>query len=109
MVSNQERRAPVVLRIYSGSTAGFVPPPVYIGIRLCVLPETRPVGFCLAGKRDGFILGERTSRRSVLPVPAPPRRAPPRPNPPVVCPGFGLDRFFYILAALIDDERRIYL
>ena len=44
------------------------------------------------GDRDGYPLGEATHRRSVLPRIAPPlRRAPPRPDPPVVCPDLGFD------------------
>ena len=37
LVSSQERRAAVVLGMNRGSTAGFDPPSVYIGIRLFVL------------------------------------------------------------------------
>ena len=47
----------------------------------------------LEGTTDGRLLGEPFCRRPVLPGPAPPlRRALPQPEPPVVCPGFGLDR-----------------
>ena len=49
----------------------------------------------LGGARDGCLLGEPTRRRPVLPVPAPLRRPAVRrpPDPPVICPGFGLDKF----------------
>ena len=78
------------------STAGFVPPSVYIKFSLFVLPGIRPGGYSfdrLESKRDGGLLAEPTRRRPVLPVPAPPsRRAPPRPDPGVLCPGFGFDK-----------------
>ena len=41
-------------------------------------------------------LGEQFCWRTVLPDPAPPPRRAPRRDPPVVCPGFGLDRLIYI-------------
>ena len=45
------------------------------------------------GKRNGCFLGKPTRRPPVLPRTAPPlRRAPPRPDPPVLCPGFGFDK-----------------
>ena len=48
----------------------------------------------LEGKRAGRLLGEPRCRRPILPCPAPPLcRAPPCPDPPVVCLGFGFDRF----------------
>ena len=37
LVSSQEQRALLVPRLNRGSTAGFVPPSVYIGFRLFVL------------------------------------------------------------------------
>ena len=47
----------------------------------------------LEGTRDGCVLREQTRRRPILP--GPPRPAAPacaaRPDPPVVCPGFGFD------------------
>ena len=96
LVSSQERRAAVVPRINRSSTGYRVPPSVYMGFRLFVLPKRRSgqLSSMPGGKRDGCLLGEPTRRRPVLPGPAPPpRRAPPRPDPPVVCPGFGLERF----------------
>ena len=38
------------------------------------------------------LLGEQFCWHPVLPDPAPPPRHAPRPDPPVVCPGFGLDK-----------------
>ena len=46
----------------------------------------------LGGTRDACLLGVLFCRRPVLPGPAPPPRRAPRPDPPVVCPGFGFDR-----------------
>ena len=46
-------------------------------------------------QEGGLSLGQidPTASRPVQPrLPSPPRRAPPRPDRPVVCPGFGLDR-----------------
>ena len=43
--------------------------------------------------KDLLFLGEQFCWHPILPDPArPPRRAP-RPDPPVVCPGFGFDRY----------------
>ena len=47
----------------------------------------------LEGGRDDCLLGELFCRHLVLRGPAPPPRRAPRPDLPVVCPGFGLDRF----------------
>ena len=50
-------------------------------------------------ERDPCFLGEQFCRHTVLLDPtssARPRRAP-RPDPPVVCPGFGLDRYYCLL------------
>ena len=58
----------------------------------------RRVFDALGGTRDACLLGELFCRRPVLPDPAPPPRRAPRPDPPVVCPGFGLDRFFRVQA-----------
>ena len=54
--------------------------------------------FCnsLKGKREAWFLGDQFRWHPVLPDPARPRRAP-RHDPPVVCPGFGLDKFPDIL------------
>ena len=50
--------------------------------------------FCeaLRGTWVACLLGELLCRRPVLPIPAPPPRCAPRPDPPVVCPGFGFDK-----------------
>ena len=53
----------------------------------------RRVFDALGGTRDACLLGELFCRRPVLLGPAPPPRRAPRPDPPVVCPGFGLDRY----------------
>ena len=44
-VGIQERRALFVLLVNRWSTAGFVPPPVYIGIPLFVLAQGCTIGF----------------------------------------------------------------
>ena len=52
----------------------------------------------LGAKRVGCLLAGSSQQRHVLPSPAPPhRRAPPRPDRPVVRPGFGFDRYIGIL------------
>ena len=60
----------------------------------------------LESKKDGCLLGKPTGRRPVLPRPAPlPRRAPPRPDPPVVYQVW--NREFYQTVFLSDgsDDR----
>ena len=52
----------------------------------------RRVFDALEGTRDSCLLGEQFCWHPVLPDPAPPPRRAPRPDPLVVCPGFGLDR-----------------
>ena len=81
------------------STAGFVPPSVYIGFPLFVLAKRRSeqlftavrlgargaVGF--QGHRNvGTLFCSASPRPAVRPATC-------RPDPPVVCPGFGLDRY----------------
>ena len=79
------------------STAGFIPPSVYIGFRLFVLLENRSGDMlALEGAREARLLDEQFCWHPVLPNPAPPPRRAPRPDPPVVCPGFGLDRSFML-------------
>ena len=55
----------------------------------------------LEGTRDGCVLREQTRRR--LTLLGPPRPAAPpcaaRPDPPVVCPGFGFDRLCRVQGA----------
>ena len=66
-----------------------------MGFRLFVLLGNRSgdVFYALGAARDGSPLGEPSCQRPVLLGPAPPPHRAPRPNPPVVCPGFGLDNF----------------
>ena len=84
-------------RVNRGSTADFVPPSVYIRFRLFVLPKRRP-GQCLRfarGQEGGLSPGRidpTASRRTQPRTPSPPRRAPPRPDRPIVCPGFAYDK-----------------
>ena len=61
----------------------------------------RRVFDALEGTRGAYLLGELFCRRPVLPSPAPPPRRAPRPDPPVVCPGFGLDKSVYIRFTLL--------
>ena len=95
LVSSQERRALAVPLINRGSTADFVPPSVYIGLRLFVLPKRHP-GQCLrfaGGQETGLSpgrIGPTASSPTQPRPPSPPRRAPPRPDPTVVCLGFRL-------------------
>ena len=84
-VSSQERRAAVVPRVNHSLCSS-------IGLHRISLVRAsgETFGTCvfdaLQGTRDGCLLGEQFCRRPVLPGPAPPpRRAPPRPWPPVVC------------------------
>ena len=98
LVNSQQRRALLVPLINRGSTGRFVPPPVYIGFPLFVLAKRRSeqlftvswraretVGF-LADRNVGTVFCPASLRPAV-------RSAPRRRDPPVVCPGFGLDRF----------------
>ena len=107
LVSSQERRVLAVPRINPLSTAGFVPPSVYIGcyfVRASDESSRKVVLDALEEKRDGCLLGDLTRRPPVLPRPAPPRcpavRRPPQ-DPPVICPGLGFyqfdSAFFYML------------
>ena len=53
----------------------------------------RRVFDALERTREARTLGEQFRWHPVLPDPAPPPHRAPRPDPPVVCQGFGLDRF----------------
>ena len=119
LVSSQERRARFVprlnrgsdadppriqpgsntdpTRIHRGSNAGLIPPPVYIEFRLLVILRS------LSGQVCSMPWGvwrtvdpwrtDLSASRPARSRPAPPsRHAPPCPDPPVVCPGFGLDK-----------------
>ena len=52
----------------------------------------RRVFDALESAREARLLGEQFCWHPVLPDPAPPPRRAPRPDPPVVCPGFGLNK-----------------
>ena len=82
------------------STAGCVPPAVYIGCPLFVLAKSRSGQLSTTPRGAKETVGFRATRPvGTLFCPAPPRpgRAPPprraqrRPGPPVVCSGFGFD------------------
>ena len=82
LVSIQERRVLLVPRIHKPrmnrlSTAGFVPPSVYIDFPLLVLRETNPGGHSsIVWRVRGAVFSGANNpcRRPVLPVPARPRR-----------------------------------
>ena len=77
------------------STAGFVPPSVYIGFCLFVLLErcSGDVSAMLWKYEGGLSPGRGVSLASSPARPRPAIRRAPRPDPPVVCPGFGRDKF----------------
>ena len=81
-----------------GSTAGFVPPPVYIGFPLFVLLKnrSREISSVPWWKRGTDV--SWASRTVEVPFGAAWPSfadAPPRPEPPVVCPGFGFGRWIF--------------
>ena len=86
LVSSQERRAAVVPRINRGSTARCVPPSVYIGIPLSVLPESRSGQLSTMPRgANGTVVSCASRPVGVPPYPAPPRRPAlrrPAPTPP---------------------------
>jgi len=97
VVSSQQRRALAVPVINRLSTVRFVPPPVYIGFPLFVLAKSRSEQLFTVPWRARGTIGFWADRNvGTLFCPASPRpavrRAPRRPDPPAVCPGFGLDR-----------------
>ena len=53
----------------------------------------RRLSDALESAREDCSQGAPFYWRTVLPDPAPPPRHEPRRDPPVVCPGFGLDKF----------------
>ena len=96
-------------RINRGSTARCVPPSVYIGFRLFVLPRIVQ-DICLrcpgnlGGQRSGCLLGRPTHRHPIsCPAPlrpaAPPCAAPPRPARGMS--GFGLDKLRWVYTRLV--------
>ena len=96
LASSQKQRALLVSLINRWSTGRCVPPSVYIGFPLFVLPKNRPQQLSFIRQRvrrsEGrFSPGQTdpSARRSARPCsPASPPCAQPRPDPPVVCPGF---------------------
>ena len=96
LVSSQERKAlmaPVVNRLSNGD---FVPPSVLSTISLVRAPEEslRTVFSICWGARGRVVSWpDRPNGVQCYPAPplSPPRRAPPRPERPVVCPGIGLN------------------
>ena len=85
-------------RLNCASAVGCVPPRVYMGFRLFVLPKKMfRTGVlhsleALGCERDGCHLGGPTCRRPLVPSSAPLRLAMMRPGPPVVCPRLDLTR-----------------
>ena len=97
LVSSQQRRALAVPLTNRWSTGCFVPPPVYIGFPLFVLAKNRLEKLLMVPWGARGTVAFRADRNvGSLFCPAWPRtavrHAPRRPDPPVVCPGFGLDR-----------------
>ena len=97
--SSQEQRALLVLLIKPdinrSSTRHFV---LAFGLNKILLARASDETFercvldALVGTRDACLLGGLFCRRPILTDPAPPPRRALRPDPPVVCSGFGFDR-----------------
>ena len=110
VVNSQHRRAlavPVTNRLSTAgqpvvnrwSTAGFVPPPVYIGFPLFVLSKSRSREFSAVPwwrRRTDVCWASRTVEVPFGAAWPSFADAPPRPDPPVVCPGFGVGRFVFV-------------
>ena len=100
LVSSQERRALFVLLRNHLSTAIqprvlFSQRSTYVSFFLCCSGETRERVFdSLEGTMKANFLGAQFCWHPVLPDPTPPSRCTLRPDAPLVCPGFGFDRFF---------------
>ena len=98
LVTGQQRRALAVLLTIRWSTGCFVPPPVYMGFSLFVIAKRRSEQLFMVPWRARGTVSFRAKLNvgslfcSAWPRPAV-RRAPRRTDPPVVRPGFGLDRF----------------
>ena len=94
LVSSQERRAlavPVINRLQTARQprALFLQRFTYDFACSCFWGEVQAMCLrCLGGYE-----GRLSPGRTVLPDPAPPPRRAPRPDPPVVCPGFGFDSY----------------
>ena len=66
-----------------------------VGVLFCPAPPGPAAPMLLEGTSEACLLGGQFCWHPVLPDPAPPPRRAPRPDSPVVCPGFGLDRWFF--------------
>ena len=106
LVSSQEQRARLVPLINRWSNAGqpliLILRRFYVRIRLFVLPKSRSREcFRFAGGQErglSFCRIDLTAAHLFQPRAAPVlRRARPRPDPPVVCPGFGFDKCYISL------------
>ena len=126
LVNSQQRRALAVPRLNRRSTAGqprvnrlsfgcFVPPPVYIGFPLFVLAKRCSEQLLMVPWRArGTVAFEADRNVGTLVCPSSPRPtvrcALRRPDPRVVCPGFGLGRFIYrskaIFCPLVGRKKR---
>ena len=96
LVNSQQRRALAVPVINRGSTGRFVPPPVYIGFPFVLAKRRSGQFFTVRWRARGAVGFQGHRNVGTLFCPASPRPAvrpaPCWPDPPVVCPGFGLDR-----------------
>ena len=73
LVSSQEQRALLVPRFNRGSTAGFVPPSVYIGFRLFVLLGRRGDVSSMLWRVRGRLVSWANSSVGIQSCPTPPR------------------------------------
>ena len=95
LVSSQEQRALLVPRLNRSSTGDFVPA---FGLNRISFVRVSGETFrqyvldALEGTRKACFLGGLFCRRPVLTDPAPSPRRALRPDPPVVCSSFGLDK-----------------
>ena len=70
------------------SAASFVPPSVYMGFRLFVLPKRRPGQLSTFPWGTGGTVVSWANEHAGFPT----RPTPPRPEPQVVCPGLVFDK-----------------